>query len=184
LFFRQSRRRGHPGVSALEFAFALRRSWNELEFLLCRGEKIRHHRHISHARRRLFIRLRGIARFRRPGINRRLGEHVVVDRNRFVVCALGRAQVALLGDPAPIRRGHGSIFLLRVRVLGQRAAILRHCSRGGRRIGGQRCHRRFPSVGCLSVQHLRRQDDRCRQQISEAAIERRTCQSTYLRLDN
>jgi hypothetical protein len=72
---------GDLPVGALEFAFALRLARNEFEFLSGGGEKVGDHRHIGPGGRRLFLRrLRRIDRLGRAGINRRLGEHIVVDR--------------------------------------------------------------------------------------------------------
>jgi len=46
-----------------------------------------------------------IDRPRRPGIDRRLGEHVIVELDALVVAAFGVAHTALVGDRVPIDFG-------------------------------------------------------------------------------
>src|ERR1700691_6806022 len=70
-------RERRPGISVLEFAFAARQARNEFKFALRRRKKIGYHRYI---RRRILLRLERIARPGRTGINRGLGEHVIVEQ--------------------------------------------------------------------------------------------------------
>jgi hypothetical protein len=96
----------------------------EFEFALRRGKKIGDHRHIDSLRRR--FRLERIARLRRPAIDRRLIEHIVVNRKRFAVRAFGVAQLPLRRDLAPIRARGGGVSVVELVIGFQRGVILRH----------------------------------------------------------
>ncbi len=163
LIFGQTSRQRHLGVGAFEFAVVLRQPRNEFEFLLCRGKKIGDHRHIDRPRRRL--RLQRILRFRRSGIDRRLIEHVILDRKLLVARALAIAQLPLLGDRTPIRARLGGVNLVRSVIFLQSAAVLGHRRRKiwrGRRLIGMIC-------GGLRSKHCRRKDQTGGEQIAQAA---------------
>ena len=156
LFFVQAGREGNLPVGALEFTFALRPARNEFEFLSGGGKKIGDHRHVGPGGRRLLLRrLRRIDRFGRAGINRRLGEHIIVERQRFLARALGDALAPFLRNEAPIRLGLGGVSGLRLLIFSKRAAILRDC-RGRRR----RSHRGLPHLGRLRGRRHHGQQDR------------------------
>src|SRR5262249_6431563 len=144
------------GVSTLEFAFALRLAGQELEFRLGGGKKIGDHRHVRAGGFRFLLRsLRRIERLWRPAIKRRLGEHIIVERQRLPTRALGRAGAPLLTDQAPIGLGFGRKGGLRFLVLGKRAAVLG--DRGGRR---RRSHRGLALLGGLRAGRHHGQQDR------------------------
>jgi hypothetical protein len=133
----------HPGIGAFELVFGLRQQRDELEFVLGRRQKNGDDRHVDRMRRR--FRLDRIARPRRPGIDRRLLEHVVVDCERFSVRALGVAQLPLRGDRAPVGVGRRDIGFMRAVILFQQDAILLHrrrsiLQRRGLRAQGRRRH--------------------------------------------
>ena len=77
-------------VGALECDLALRPLRHEAELLGGRLEKIGHHRNVGLARLgRVGIGCGRIDRPRRPLVDRRLGQHVVVEPDRLVVATLG-----------------------------------------------------------------------------------------------
>ena len=98
--------------------------------MLCGSlQQIRNQRNCLTLARRpllLFLRFR-INRALRPGIDRRLRQHVVVERNGYPLAALGVAAAPLLGDRAPIgarlrveRGARLLIFLQLAAVFGNR----------------------------------------------------------------
>ena len=88
---------------------------------------------------------RRIDRPLRPGIERRLGQHVIVERDGLAIAPLGVAAAPLLGDRGPIGAGlcleRGARFLIFLQL----AAIFRDRLRRGRlrhrvrRRGGKQC---------------------------------------------
>ena len=167
LLFGQPGRQGDAGVSAFEFALALRLKWSKLELALGGCEKVGHHRHVRRGRRRLFLRLRRIARFRRAAIDRRLRQHIIVERDLFTARAFRRPQMPLCGNRAPIRLGRGRVARLDLQIFGQSAAILDHRGRKRRR-RHCRCGWRVAALGRLGAKRRRRQSHRCREQTPEA----------------
>ena len=137
LLARQAGRARRAGINALELEIA-RRALRHEAILLGGGlQKIGDHRD-----RRSFARLRAgrqrIDRPRRPGIARRLGEHVIGERDRHMVAALGVAQAALLDHCVPIDLGFGVIGLPGVEILRELGLVVgedraRNALRAGRR---------------------------------------------------
>src|SRR6266700_2975209 len=82
----QSRGERHFGISALELDLALRQSRRKLELLAGRSQKIGDDRHIGRTRAGF-----GFYRLWRSGIDRRLGEDVVRDRQRLATRAFAIA---------------------------------------------------------------------------------------------
>src|SRR6185312_5913481 len=68
----------------------------------------------------------------------RLGEHVVVERDRLMIAALGVASAALVGDRVPVGVGLGLIGVVRLKILRELCLVvgggvaLRAGRRGGR----------------------------------------------------
>ena len=141
----------HASVSAFELIVALRPLRREFEFAFRRGKKVGDHRYIDPLRRR--FRLERIARLWRPAIDRRLREHIVVDRQRFAVRAFGVAQLPLRRDLAPIRARGSGVSVVELVIGFQCGVILRHrgaeiyrpgsrltALRSGRRAKRRRCN--------------------------------------------
>src|SRR5262249_49379509 len=87
--------------------------------------------------RRVRGRRRGIDRFRRARIDRRLGQYVIAEHDVLIVAAFGTSQPSLVRGGTPVRVGLGLVFLTREVVFLQFATIFGH---GGPR----RCRRRPP----------------------------------------
>src|SRR5262249_55382159 len=145
LFLRQPRGGGGLGVGAFVLHLAARRLRNKIEFLRRCPQKVGHDRHVL-PWWRLLGRRRGIDRFRRARIDRRLGQYIIAERDVLIVAAFGTSQPSLVRGGTPVRVGLGLVFLTREGVFLQFATIFGH---GGRR----RCRRRraLGSFGSHSV---------------------------------
>ena len=140
LLARQARGQRVAGIGALELDFGGRPLRRELELLGGGFQEIGDHRNrLALARRLLFLRLR-IDRPLRPAIDRRLRQHIIVERNGLAFPPLGVAALSFLRDRRPI----GARLLLergaRFLIFFQLAAIFGDRLRRGRlrhRIGGR-----------------------------------------------
>ena len=102
LLARQAGGQRVAGIGALEVDFGGRPLRHELEMLGGGFQEIGDHRQrLALARRLLFLRLR-INRPLRTAVDRRLRQHVIVQRNGLTFPALGVAALSLLGDRRPI----------------------------------------------------------------------------------
>src|SRR5262249_58080585 len=90
--------------------------------------------------RRVRGRRRGIDRFRRARIDRRLGQYVIAEHDVLIVAAFGTSQPSLVRGGTPVRVGLGLVFLTREVVFLQFATIFGH----GRRRPGRWLHRPAP----------------------------------------
>ena len=151
----QAGRRGDFRISALVFDLALRPLRHELVLHECSAQKIGDDRDACFLREwLLFGWRRRIDRLFRSGIDRRLGQHVVVEQDFRFAAALAVAQDALVGDRLPIRARLGLVAIMRLGVGLELLAVLDHCrgqrlcgrgAMGGRR-GARRNARRTAAV--------------------------------------
>src|SRR5207245_8874743 len=147
LFLRQPGGGGDRGVGAFVLLLATRLLRNKVEFLRRCLQKVGHDRHVL-PWWRLFGRCRGIDRFRRARIDRRLGQHVIAEHNVLIVAAFGTSQPSLVRDGTPVGVGLGLVFLTREGVLLELATVFGH---GGRRRCARRRRRSLGSFGSRSL---------------------------------
>jgi hypothetical protein len=93
------------GVGRFEIRFGLRPVRHEIELLGGGLQKFRNRRNRHRRPLRIAGRRHVAGRPRRPGIGRRLRQHIVVDDDRLAGPALGIAHPPLVGDRLPVGLG-------------------------------------------------------------------------------